>query len=56
MVNDGFDVFLVLVSENVIENFWIDIHKLKLSEVLWLCWVFVWFRYQCNCGFIEQIR
>jgi hypothetical protein len=23
------------------------------SEVLYLCWVFQWFRYQSDCGFIE---
>ena len=25
------------------------------SEVLYLCWVFLWFRYQSNCGFIECV-
>ena len=55
LVNNGFDVFLDLVCKNFIEYFCIDIHKENLSEILFLCWVFVWFRYQSNCGFIEQI-
>jgi hypothetical protein len=46
IVDDAFDVFLGLVSENFIEYFCIDIHKGNWSEVLFLCWVFVWFRYQ----------
>jgi hypothetical protein len=25
------------------------------SEVLFHCWVFVWFSYQSKCGFIEPI-
>jgi hypothetical protein len=53
MVNDHFDVFLDLVCENFIEDFCIHIHKGNWSEVLFFCWVFVWFRYQSNCGFIE---
>ena len=55
MVNDGFDVFLDSVCKNFIEYFCIDVHKGNWSEVFFLCWVFVWFRYQSNCGFIEQI-
>ena len=53
MVNDGFDVFLDSVCKNFIEYFCIDIHKGNWSEVLYLCWIFLWFRYQSNCGFIE---
>jgi hypothetical protein len=52
-MDDCFDVFLDSVSENFIEYFCIDIHKGNWSEVLYLCWVFLWFRYQSNCGFIE---
>jgi hypothetical protein len=37
-----FDVSLDSVCENVIEYFCIDIHKQNVSEVLFLCWVFVW--------------
>ena len=55
-MDDCFDVFLDLVSENFIKDFCIDIHKGNWSEVLFLCWVFVWFRYQHNCGFKEQIK
>ena len=53
MMEDDFDVFLDLVCKNFIEYFCIDIHKGNCPEVLFLCWVFVWFRYQHNCGFIE---
>jgi hypothetical protein len=40
------------VGKNFIEDFYIDIHKGNWSEVFFLCWVFVLFRYQHNCGFI----
>jgi hypothetical protein len=53
MMDDHFDVFLDSVFENFIEYFCIDIHKGNWSEVLFLCWVFVSFRYQSNYGFIE---
>jgi hypothetical protein len=53
MMNDHFDVFLDSVSKNFIEYFCINIHKGNLSEVSFLCWVFMWFRYQSYCGFIE---
>ena len=52
-MDDCFVVFLDSVIENFIEDFCIDIHKGNWSEVLYLCWVFLWFRYQSNCGFIE---
>jgi hypothetical protein len=45
-MDDCFDVFLDSVSENFIEYFCIDIHKGNWSEVLYLCWVFLWFRSQ----------
>ena len=51
MTDDCFDVFLDSVRENFIEDFCIDIHKGNWSDVL--CWIFLWFRYQINCGFIE---
>jgi hypothetical protein len=54
VVNDRFDVFLDSVGKNYIENFCINVHKGDWSEVLFLCLVSVWFRYQSNCGFIEQ--
>jgi hypothetical protein len=53
MMDDRFGVFLDLVSEYFIEYFCIDIHKANWSEVLFLYWVFVWFKYQSNCGCIE---
>ena len=40
-MDDCFNVFLDSVSENFIEYFCIDIHKGNLSEVLYLCWVFL---------------
>jgi hypothetical protein len=52
-MDDCLDVFLNSVSKNFIEYFYIDIHKGNWSEVLYLCWVFPWFKYQSNCGFIE---
>ena len=48
MANDSIDVFLISICEN-----FIDICKQNWSEVLFYCWVLVWFRYQNNCGFIE---
>jgi hypothetical protein len=53
MMDDRFHLFLDFMCENVIEYFCIDIHKENWSEVLLLCWVFLWFRYQGNCGFVE---
>jgi hypothetical protein len=53
MMGDYFDVFFDLVCKNVIEYFCINILKGNWSDILFLCWVFVWFRYQSNCGFIE---
>jgi len=44
-MDDCFDVFLDSVSKNFIEDFCIDIHKGNWSEVLYLCWVFLWVRY-----------
>jgi hypothetical protein len=56
MMDDCFDVFLDSVCENFIEYFYIYTHKRNLPEVLFLCWVFMWFRYQSNYGIIEQIE
>ena len=42
IMDDHFDVFLDLVSEDFIEYFCIDIHKVSWSEVPFLCWIFVW--------------
>ena len=53
MMDDRFDVFLDSVCEDFIEYFCIDIHKGKWSEIFNLLWVFLWFSYQRNCGFIE---
>jgi hypothetical protein len=53
MMDGHLDVFFDLVCEDFIEYFCIDIHKGNCSEVLFLCWVFMWFRYESNCGFIE---
>jgi hypothetical protein len=39
-MDDCFDMFLDLVSKNIIEDFSINIHKGNWSEVLYLCWVF----------------
>jgi hypothetical protein len=53
VVNDRFNVSLNSVGKNFIENVCINFHKGDWSEVLFLCLVFVWFRYKYNCGFIE---
>ena len=53
LVNGGFDMFLDLVCQNFIEYFCTNIHKGDWSEVIFLCCVFVWFRYQSNYGFIK---
>jgi len=55
LMDDHFDMFLDSVCKNFTEYFCIDDHKGNWSEVLFLCWIFVWFRYKCNCGFIEGI-
>ena len=52
-MDDCFDVFLDSVCKDFIEYFCIDIHKGNQSEVLSLCCVFMWFKYQSNCGLIE---
>ena len=53
MMDDHFDVFLDSVCENFMEYFCINIHKGNWSEFLFLCLVFVWLRYQSNCGIKE---
>jgi hypothetical protein len=53
IMDDRFDLFLDSVGKNFIAFFFIDIHKANWSEVLFLSWVFMWFRYQSNCAFIE---
>jgi len=55
MMDDHFDMFLDSIFKNFMEYFCINVHKGDGSEVLFLCWVFVWFRYRSNCGFIEPI-
>ena len=52
-MDDCFDVFLDSIGKDFIEYFCIYIQEGNWSEVLYLCWVFLWFRYQRNCGFIE---
>jgi len=54
-MDDHFDVFLESVCKNFIDYFCVNIHKGNWPEVLFLYWVFVWFRYKSNCGFIEGI-
>jgi hypothetical protein len=46
MMDNRFNVFLDSVCENFIEYFCNNIHKGYWTVVLFLCWVFVWFRYQ----------
>ena len=53
MMDDRFYVFLDLVCEDFIEYFCMTIHKGNWSEVLCFCSIFLLFRYQSNCGFIE---
>jgi hypothetical protein len=53
IMDDRFDVFLNSVCEDFIAYFCINIHKGNRFEVLFLCWIFVWLKYQSNCGFIE---
>ena len=53
MMNDCFNVFLDLVCKDFIEYFCIDVHEEIWSKVLFLCGVFVWFRYERNCEFKE---
>ena len=53
MIDEHFHVFLDSVCEDFFEYFCIDIPKGNWYEVLFLCWIFLWLRYQSNCGFIE---
>jgi hypothetical protein len=53
LMDDHFDVFLDAVLYDFIEYFYINTHKGNWSEVPFLCWVFVLFRYQCNYNLIE---
>jgi hypothetical protein len=46
MVDDVFDVVLDLDCEYFIEYFYMNIYKGNWSEILFLCWVFVWFRFR----------
>ena len=55
MMNDHFDVFLDSIDKNFIEYFCIRIHKGYCPVVLHLCWIFVLFWYQHNCGFIKRV-
>ena len=43
MMDNCFDVFLDSVCEDFLKHFCIDIHKGNWSEVLFVCWIFVWF-------------
>ena len=52
-MDDRFDMFLDSVCEDFIEYFCINIDKGNCSAVLFLCWLFVWFRYKINCGLME---
>ena len=53
MMDEHFDLFLDSVVNNFLHYFCIDIHKGNWSEVLLLCGVFVWFRYQSKFAFTE---
>ena len=49
MMDDPFVVFLDSVCKDFIASIFIR----KIGPKFSLCWIFVWFRYQSNCGFIE---
>ena len=49
------DVFLYFVCQYFIEYFCTIICKRNWSKILFLCWIFVWFRYQGDCGLIEWV-
>jgi hypothetical protein len=44
MMNDHFNEFLDSVCKDFIAYFCIDIHMENWSDILFLCWVFVWFK------------
>ena len=46
MTDDHFDIFFDSVFKDFIEYFCIAVHNGNWSEVLFLCWVYMWFRYQ----------
>ena len=52
-MDDCFTVYLDSVIKNFIEYLCIDIRKGNWSEILFLYWIFVWFSYWSDCGFIE---
>lgn len=41
--------------EYFIEKFCINVHKGHWSEIWFLCCVFLWFRYQSDCGIMKWI-
>jgi len=55
MMDDSFDVFFDQILRILLSNFCIDVHKGNWSEVLFFCWIYVWFRCKHNCGFIQGI-
>lgn len=46
MANDISDVFLNSIFRYFTEYICIDVHEEKLSAILFLSWIFVWFKYQ----------
>ena len=54
-VDDIFDEFLDLICEYFIEYFCICVHRKIWSEIVFLCWVFVWFRYWGDYELVEWV-
>lgn len=50
-----FDMFLNLVYRYFIQNFCIY-DKRNWSVILFIYWVFMWFRYQCNCKIMKRLN
>jgi hypothetical protein len=53
MVDDVIHVFLESHCKYFIEYFCVKVREVAWYEILFLFWVFVWFRYQGDCGLIE---
>ena len=53
MVDDVFGVFFDSVFNYFIKYFCINVQKGNWSDVIFLGCIFVWFRYQGDCGLIE---
>ena len=53
MMDDHFDSCSGIWFVRILLSSFASIFKREIGLTFSLCWVFVWFRYQSNCSFIE---